>query len=151
MRKHNSIRASQAERNTPIPLSAFAVKAFLFSVIFSAVFAIGLSVSLNLVLPDVYSVERLLSRLGDKVNAGLEDDRSRLRLAGFLSRNPYVHYRISELEEKAGRIDRAAEEIEFALGLFELGASSNPAKDKYVKRLSDLRRKLESAKMRPGS
>lgn len=151
MRKHYSARTPQAEQQNPTTLSAFAIKAFIFSAIFSAVFAIGLSVSLNLVLPDVYSVERLLVRLGDKVSAGLEDDRSRLRLAGFLSRNPYVHYRISVLEEQAGRVDRAIEEIEFALGLFELGPSSNPAKDKYVKRLNDLKRKLESGKARSRS
>lgn len=143
MRKHYSAQTSQAERQNSTPLSSFAIKAFVFSAVFSAVFAVGLSVSLNLVLPDVYSVERLLTRVGDKVNAGLEDDRSRLRFAGFLSRNPYVHYRISVLEEQAERVDRAIEEIEFALGLFELGPPNNPAKDKYVKRLNDLKRKLK--------
>ncbi len=144
MRKHYSARNAQDGRQNSTPLSAFAVKAFVFSAIFSAVFAVGLSISLNTVLPDVYSVERLLARLGDKVNAGLEDDRNRLRFAGFLSRNPYVHYRISVLEEEAGRIHRAIEEIEFALGLFELGPPNNTAKEKYVKRLNELRRKLPS-------
>ncbi len=141
MRKHYSAKASATEQQNPASLSAFAIKAFVFSVIFSAVFAVGLSVSLNTVLPDVYSVERLLARLGDKASAGLEDDRTRLRLAGFLSRNPYVHYRISVLEEKAGRLDRAVEEIELALGLFELGPQGHPAREKYLKRLNELRRK----------
>ncbi len=144
MRKHYFSRTPQPRQQNSATLPTFAIKAFIFSAIFSAVFAVGLSVSLNMVLPDVYSVERLLARLGDKVSAGLEDDRTRLRVAGFLSRNPYVHYRISMLEEKAGRIDRAAEEIEFALGLFELGPPGNPAKEKYLKRLNELRRKLPS-------
>lgn len=142
MRKHFLAKASQAGRKNSTRLSSFAIRVFIFSVIFSAVFAVGLSISLNLVLPDVYSVERLLIRVGEKVNADLEDDRNRLRLMGFLSRNPYAHYRISVLEEQAGRLDRAIEEIELALGLFELGPLGNPAKEKYLERLNALRRKL---------
>lgn len=122
-------------------LIAFAKKSFIFSVVFSTVFAIGLNISLNQVLPDVYSVERLLLKMGERISTELENDRSRLRLAGFLSRNPYVHYRVSVLEENAGRLDRAIEEIELALGLFELSPANNPARDKYQRRLNELNRK----------
>jgi len=123
-------------------LGGFAKKSLVFSAIFSAIFAVGLNLSLNQVLPDVYSAEKLLSIAGDRINTELQNDRSRLRLAGFLSRNPYVHYRISILEENAGRLDRAIEEIELALGLFEMGLPNNPAKDKYVRRLNELRKKV---------
>lgn len=122
-------------------LGDFARKSLVFSAIFSAVFALGLNLSLNQVLPDVYSVERLLLITGERINKELENDRSRLRLAGFLSRNPYVHYRISVLEENAGRLDRAIEEIELALGLFELSPANNPARGKYQKRLNELNSK----------
>jgi hypothetical protein len=122
-------------------LGGFARKSLVFSAIFSAIFAVGLNLSLNQALPDVYSVERLLLIAGERINTELQNDRSRLRLAGFLSRNPYVHYRISVLEENAGRLDRAIEEIELALGLFELSPANNPARGKYQQRLNELNNK----------
>ncbi len=137
-------------KDTQPDLVRFAVRAFVFSVIFSAIFAIGLSISLNTVLPDAYSVERLLEKLGGQVGTELGKDRNRIRLIGFLTHNPYVHYRISQLDEQAGRLDSAIEEIELALGLFELGPPNNPAKEKYLKRLNELQRKKQQAKS-PGS
>lgn len=124
-----------------VGLVVFAKKSLIFSAIFSAVLAVGLSLSLNQVLPDVYSVEQLLLKVSEKISTELENDRSRLRLAGFLSRNPYVHYRVSVLEENAGRLDRAIEEVELALGLFELSPANNLAKDKYQRRLNELNSK----------
>lgn len=140
MRKHQPPVSESVPKNDT-GLVSFTKKAFVFSTIFSAVFAIALNLSLNQVLPDVYSVERLLLKVAETVNTELENDRSRLRLAGFLSRNPYVHYRISMLEENAGRLDRAIEEIELALGLFELSPANSPARDKYQRRLNELNSK----------
>jgi len=122
-------------------LLAFAKKALIFSSIFSAVFAVALNLSLNQVLPDVHGVERLLEKGIARINSEFENDKNRLRLAGFLSRNPYVHYRMSVLEENAGQLDRAIEEIELALGLFELSPHGNPAREKYQRRLNELNKK----------
>jgi hypothetical protein len=149
MRKRSPSVPSLPKEQNP-DLARFAVKAFVFSVIFSAVFAVGLSVSLNTVLPDVYSVERLLEKIGGQVGNELEKDRNRIRLVGFLTHNPYVHYRISQIEEQAGRLDSAVEEIELALGLFELGPPNNPAKEKYLKRLNELQRKKHQAALPRG-
>lgn len=132
---------SPSAANDGNDLGRFAKKSLIFSAIFSAIFALGLNLSLNQVLPDVYSVEHLLLITGERINKELENDRSRLRLAGFLSRNPYVHYRISMLEENAGRLDRAIEEIELALGLFELSPANNPTRGKYQNRLNELNSK----------
>ena len=140
MRKHQLPMLENTQKNDT-GLVSFTKKAFVFSIIFSTVFAIALNLSLNQVLPDVYSVERLLLKVAETVNTELENNRSRLRLAGFLSRNPYVHYRISVLEENAGRLDRAVEEIELALGLFELSPANNLARDKYQRRLNELNSK----------
>lgn len=140
MRKRQQPVSENSSKNNA-GLVFFAKKALVFSAIFSAVFAIALNLSLNQILPDVYSVERLLLKVAERVNTEFENDRSRLRLAGFLSRNPYVHYKISELEENAGRLDRAIEEIELALGLFELSPANNPARDKYQRRLNELNSK----------
>lgn len=145
MRKRQAPPPPETLKRPPTPLSTFAVKAFVFSVIFSAVFAVGLSISLNTVLPDVYSVERLLEKIGGQVGSELEKDRNRIRLVGFLTHNPYVHYRISQLDERAGRLENAIEEIELALGLFELGPPNNPAREKYLKRLNELQRKKRQA------
>jgi hypothetical protein len=136
--------SAQAERQRE-SLSAFAVKSFVFSAIFSAVLAVGLSVGLNLALPDVYSVERLLTRLRQQMESELGTDRNRIRLVGFLTHNPYVHYKVSLLEEQKGNLEAAVEEIEMALGLFDMGPPNNPARERYAKRLNELRLKQTAA------
>lgn len=141
MRKRHESPIPGNPQNLP-GLSNFTVKTFIFSAVFSAVFAVGLSISLNLVLPDVYSIERLLEKARRQFGDELGKDRNRIRLVGFLTHNPQVHYKISLLDEQAGRLDSAIEEIELALGLFELGSANNPARQRYIKRLNELKQKL---------
>jgi hypothetical protein len=46
------------------------------------------------------------------------------------------------MEEKDGKLENAIEEIELALGLFELHPENIAAREKYIHRLKDLKQKL---------
>jgi hypothetical protein len=99
----------------------------------------------------VYVFDSVVETLGEKMDVrpyasrirdALREDRARLRLRGFFTNNPAVHYRISLIEEQQGRLETAVDEIELAVGLLELHSSDRAAKDRYAARLQDLKRKL---------
>lgn len=76
-----------------------------------------------------------------KVRTALGDEKTRIRLRGLLTTNPAVHYRISLVEERDGKLANAIEEIELALGLLEMHGASPAIKEKYVTRLRALKEK----------
>jgi hypothetical protein len=112
-------------------------------------------VTLIVSLGIVYVFDSVVETIAEKLDAqpsrirkALQEERARVRLRGLFTHNPAVHYRISLIEEKEGRLATAIDEIELAIGLLELHSSDRAAKDRYAARLQDLKRKLaaETAK-----
>jgi len=109
-------------------LLAFTIRALMVMI----VVAIGFAV----VLPDTRDMTQALRR-------ELRREETRIRLTGLLTTNPYVHMRVSQIKEKAGNIQGALDEIELAIGLFELHASDRQARQRYVARRDELIKKLQ--------
>ena len=121
---------------------AFVIKSVIFSAIFSGTLAVGLALGLILGLPDAYSLKESLVPVKEQLKKELQRDRTRVRLLGLFTTNPHAHYRMSYIEEQAGNIKDAIEEIEFAIGLLELHSPDKSVKERYQNRLGELKRKL---------
>ncbi|MEK7816288.1 MAG: hypothetical protein AAB294_05640 [Pseudomonadota bacterium] len=128
--------------NQAINYREFVVKSAIFSAIFSIMLAIGLATGLVFGLPDAYSLKESLVPVKEQIKKELQKDRTRVRLLGLFTTNPYAHYRMSYIEEEAGNIRNAIEEIEFAIGLLELHSPDKSVKERYQNRLGELKRKL---------
>ena len=83
--------------------------------------------------------------LKTRLQNAVREEKTRVRLKGLLTNNPAVHLRVSIMEEEKGNIPTAIEEIELAIGLLELHSADRAAKDRYVARLQELKRKLPPA------
>lgn len=86
-----------------------------------------------------------------KLQNEMRKEASRIRLTGLLTTNPAVHWRVSFVDEKAGRIREAMDEIELAIGLLEMNKADKSVLDRYTRRLEELKRKLppEAAARKP--
>ena len=81
-----------------------------------------------------------LSEKTGKLARELAKDETRIILTGFFVSNPAVHWKISEFRERQFDYKRAQEEMELALGLFELHRGEPEARLRYIRRLEDLKK-----------
>ena len=63
-----------------------------------------------------------------------ETERNKLILLSFVQ-NPYVLWRLSEIEEEKGNIKNASTYIMAAIGLMEMNGASDKSLNKYYERL----------------
>ena len=75
-----------------------------------------------------------------KLARELARDETRIILTGFFVSNPAVHWKISEFREKQFDYKRAQEEMELALGLFDLHRGDPEARQRYTRRLEELKK-----------
>jgi len=69
-----------------------------------------------------------------------DDERARLFLLSLVQ-NPVALYKVSEYEERYGKIDSAIRDIELAIGLLEMHAADKTVIKRYHDRLEALRAK----------
>lgn len=120
---------------------SFAVKSAIFSAVFAGVFSVGLIITLGAIVPDAYTLKESVSALKDYFRTELQRDKTRIRFTGLVTNNPAVHYKISLLEEEKGNLGGAIEEIELAIGLLEMHSADKSVRDRYARRLDELKRK----------
>ena len=109
--------------NEKNPLKQFALK-----------IAIGLGlvvIFINIVLPD-------FSALGKSIGNTLEKDKNKVILLSFVQ-NPAALYKISEFDEKEGKIIKAILDIEMAIGLLEMHGATSTTISKYQARITYLK------------
>jgi hypothetical protein len=99
-------------------VSNFLVKTFIVS------FAIVASVSF--IVPEIPKIP--------------ETEQNKLLLLSFIQ-NPFVLWRLSELEEAKGKNENASRYVEAAIGLMEMHGASEKSLEKYRDRLKKLKNK----------
>jgi hypothetical protein len=67
-----------------------------------------------------------------------ETEQNKLLLLSFIQ-NPYVLWRLSELEEAKGKNENASKYMEAAIGLMEMHGASEKSIEKYRERLKKLK------------
>ena len=67
-----------------------------------------------------------------------ETEQNKLILLSFIQ-NPYVLWRLSEIEEAKGKNENASKYLEAAIGLMEMHGASEKTTEKYRVRLSKIR------------
>ncbi len=112
-------------------LTVFSLKAFILTYI------------IYLFLPSLPDVDQL-NDLKVKLQKQFRNEQARIQLTGLLTTNPYVFWRVSEIMEQKGDIERAIEQMQLAIGLFELHPSDKEAKQRYAARLKELQKKAAS-------
>jgi hypothetical protein len=124
---------------------AFAIKTIILAIVVSLAIVYMAESIMSMVVEavDLQPVKTRLRKVTD-------DERVKIRLKGFLTTNPAVHYRVSQIEEQRGNLANAIDEIELAVGLLELHSSDRSAKDRYMARLKELKRKLEAQALATG-
>lgn len=111
------------ENSSRASLKQFAIKVAI---------SLGLvAVFLNIVLPD-------FSALNKSISKTLEQEKSKIILASFIQ-NPVALYKLSEFDEKDGKIGKAILEIELAIGLLEMHGASASTISKYQERIAFLK------------
>jgi hypothetical protein len=103
------------------------------SAIFTLVLCIGLGITAVLVIGTV----------APGLKTELRKEKTRLRLVGLFTPNPQVHYRVSYIDEQFGNLKGAIDEIDLAIGLLELHGADKSVRDRYARRLEELRKKAE--------
>lgn len=109
-------------------LTVFSLKAFILIYI------------IYLFLPSLPDVDQL-NDLKAKLQKQFRNEQARIQLTGLLTTNPYVYWRVSEIMEQKGDIERAIEQMQLAIGLFELHPSDKEARQRYAARLKKLQKK----------
>lgn len=109
-------------------LTVFSLKAFILLYI------------IYLFLPSLPDADQL-NDLKAKLQKQFRNEQARIQLTGLLTTNPYVYWRVSEIMEQKGDIERAIEQMQLAIGLFELHPSDKEARQRYAARLKELQKK----------
>lgn len=124
---------------------SFAVKSLLLSLIFTAIFAIGIGAIIGSIVPDGTEVKWRMGEAKEKIIGELKKEKTKIRLKGLFTTNPYVHWKVSLIDQREGNIGDAIDEMELAIGLLELHSAEKSVKQKYEARVRDLQRKLADA------
>ena len=103
----------------------------------AAILVFLISLGLKWVTP---GFREALGEKAGKLARELARDETRIILTGFFVSNPAVHWKISEFREKQFDYKRAQEEMELALGLFELHRGEPEARLRYIRRLEELKK-----------
>jgi hypothetical protein len=102
----------------PLEIKNFLAKAVIVS--------IAVVVSLSFLIPDLPKIP--------------ETEQNKLLLLSFVQ-NPYVLWRLSELEESKGKNENASKYMEAAIGLMEMHGATEKSLEKYRDRLIRLKSK----------
>ena len=133
----NEIDKSKENKIT-FKLPAFVEKIVLFSAMVMVVV-----IAINFVTPDFEDIKQSLRDVKQSLRKEFRSEVTRIRLIGFFTTNPAVHMRESQIAERKGNIADAIDEIELALGLLELHSTDKEAKQRYLTRLAELKKKQE--------
>lgn len=95
-------------------------------VVKSIVVSLSLVASLTFLMPELPKIP--------------ETEQNKLLLLSFIN-NPYVLWRLSELQEEKSKKDNAIQYMEAALGLMEMHNASEKSQQKYRDRLERLKAK----------
>ena len=123
------------------PFVIFGVKA--------VIVAILVTIVLDAFIPDFSGIRDDISQKSVALKAGvdnaLKDDKTKLYALSFIQ-NPAALYKVSEIEERNGKLSNAIRDMELAIGLLEM----NGADKQVIKRYNDRLDKLNIAdKKRP--
>ena len=127
------------------------VKTLVFTAIFLPLLAIGSFVGFIAGLPDstgiVLDTLYIHKQARNYARNRLPDDSLRneamhLRLSGVLYDNPEAYYLASFIEQADGNLDKAATDIELAIGLLELAPHSHDRSAEYNRRRDDLKQTM---------
>ena len=88
------------------------------------------------------AIAALIPDIAGPLKRELRREEARIRISGLLTSNPYVHMRVSQIREQKGDLQGALDELELAIGLFELHGSDKAARERYVARRDELKKKL---------
>ncbi len=84
------------------------------------------------------------SALSYSIKKEAKHEKTRLALMSFIQ-NPEALYRASEIDEKAGKLNDAAMEMQMAIGLLEMHNASQVLIKRYTTRLDHLNSQLNTA------
>jgi hypothetical protein len=115
------------------------------SVILTAVLCAGLVISAGAIVTGL-DLRNRSKGVGEWLKSHVQRDKTRIRLVGLLTTNPQVHFRVSLIDEEAGNIGKAIDEIELAIGLLELHRAEKSVIDRYQRRLDALKQKAPAKK-----
>ena len=118
------------------PFIMFGVKAIIVAILVAIV--------LDTLIPDFSGVRDDLSQKSAALKVGvdnaLKDDKTKLYALSFIQ-NPAALYKVSEIEERNGKLSNAIRDMELAIGLLEM----NGADKQVIKRYNDRLDKLNTA------
>ena len=86
---------------------------------------------INIILPD-------FSALNKSISSVLEQEKSKAIILSFVQ-NPVVLYKLSEFDEKEGKIIKAILDVEVAIGLLEMHGATASTIAKYQARINHLK------------
>lgn len=112
-----------SEKSEKNPLKQFALKMLIGAGI--------IVIFINIVLPD-------FAALNKSVSLVLEQEKSKAIILSFVQ-NPVVLYKLSEFDEKEGKIIKAILDIEVAIGLLEMHGATASTIAKYQARIDHLK------------
>jgi hypothetical protein len=95
-------------------------------IIKTVIISISIIITINYVIPEIPKVP--------------ETERNKLILLSFVQ-NPYVLWRLSEIEQEKGNIKKATSYLEAAIGLMEMNGASDQSLKKYRDRLEKINSK----------
>lgn len=81
-----------------------------------------------------------MRKFSEKMKNSVRKEEVQLRVRGFFTSNPQVHWNISVIEEKKGNLNAAVMEIELAIGLLEMHQASKDVVQRYKTRLETLKK-----------
>lgn len=121
------------------PLGIFQALA-LFS-IKTVIVLLLLGIFMSVMLPDAAQVSEIKAEVKKNLTGfrkNFQDERAKLYTLSFIQ-NPAALYKISEIEERNGKVDNAMRDLELAIGLLEMHGAEKQVVKRYADRLEALK------------
>ena len=112
---------------------------------FAGLFAFTLRAVIVVMLVAI-GIAALLPDIPGALRRELRREETRIRIIGYFTTNPHVHWHVSHIREQKGDLQGALDELELAVALFELHAADKRAPDRYLTRRDELKGKLAQKK-----
>ena len=127
----DSSTPNKSDEKRPSEVRNFALKTIILLVAFA--------ICISLIADALPNLSRSVDRLSQKIKEASKKDEVQIRARGYFTHNPEVHWNISIIEEKKGRIKSATLEIELAIGLLELHQARREVIERYKNRIEKLK------------
>ncbi len=114
-------------------IKQFAIKAAIVFLLFT--------LTVSILMPDLGALASSIKR---DVKKAAKDEKTRTVLLSFIE-NPAALYRVSEIEEKDGKLKNAVMQMELAIGLLEMHNTNQPVINRYTTRLNSLKEQLKNS------